>query len=65
VPLEGNHHFLLSGLAPLADRLSRKTDGTSKGDALALADLVKTTMAEAHITKSKREIDALLSKMSK
>lgn len=65
VPLEGNLQFLLSGLAPLAERLSRKTDVTTKGEALALVDLVKTTMAEAHITKSKREIDGLLSKMSK
>lgn len=65
VPLDGNQQFLLSGLAPLAERLSRKTGATSKEDALALVDIVKTTMAEAHITKSKREIDALLYKISR
>ncbi|GEM_PF-6821308 len=63
VPLEGNQQFLLSGLAPLAERLSHKTEVTLKQEAIALVDLVKTTLAEAHMTKSKREIDALLSKV--
>jgi hypothetical protein len=63
VPPEGNQQFLLTGLGSLTHRSPPVFETASRSEASALADLVKARMAEAHITKSRREIDALLSKI--